>query len=131
MNYLFISTLKEYHNYFEDNLKFPYPSGSDNHLNLKEIAFEISKRLIDILSKDDSGGRPVNGLQKDKYTDEHFRDLILFYEYFDGNNGRGVGASHQTGWTALIANLIMEMEVDEKDNVEDRVLEEKALTGIR
>ncbi|MGB7394554.1 MAG: glucosidase [Pricia sp.] len=109
MNYLFISTLKEYHNYFEDDLKFPYPSGSDHHLNLKDIAFEISKRLIGIFQKDGDGGRPVNRLHKEKYTDEHFRDLILFYEYFDGNNGRGVGASHQTGWTALVANLIEEI----------------------
>ncbi len=109
MNYLFISTLKEYHNYFGDDLKFAYPSGSDNHLNLKEIAFEISKRLISIFSKDENGRRPVNALHHDRYTDQHFKELILFYEYFDGNNGRGVGASHQTGWTALVANLIEEI----------------------
>jgi hypothetical protein len=109
MNYLFISTLKEYHNYFEDDLKFPYPSGSDNHLNLKEIAFEISKRLIAIFKKDRNGNRPVNALHQKKYTDECFKNLILFYEYFDGNNGRGVGAAHQTGWTALVANLIEEI----------------------
>ncbi|MBU2948066.1 MGH1-like glycoside hydrolase domain-containing protein [Zobellia uliginosa] len=109
MNYLFISSFKEYHNYFGDNLKFSYPSGSDNQLNLKEIGFEISKRLIGIFRKDENGNRPVNELDKDKYTDEYFKDLILFYEYFDGNNGRGVGASHQTGWTALVANLIEEI----------------------
>jgi len=109
MNYLFISTFKEYHNYFEDNLKFAYPSGSENYLDLKEIGFEISKRLISIFKADKNGNRPVNALHKEKYTDEHFKDLILFYEYFDGNNGRGVGASHQTGWTALVANLIEEI----------------------
>ncbi|NNE75562.1 MAG: glucosidase, partial [Pricia sp.] len=109
MNYLLISTFKEYHNYFEDNLKFAYPSGSENHLNLKEIGFEISKRLIAIFKKDDNGNRPINALHQEKYTDENFKDLILFYEYFDGNNGRGVGASHQTGWTALVANLIEEI----------------------
>ena len=109
MNYLFISSLKEYHNYFGDDLKFDYPTGSDNPLNLKEIGFEISKRLIGIFKKDENGNRPVNELDKEKYTDEHFKDLILFYEYFDGNNGRGVGASHQTGWTALVANLIEEI----------------------
>ncbi len=109
MNYLFISTLKEYHNYFGDDVKFPYPSGSDNHLNLKEIALEISKRLIGIFKKDKNGNRPVNALHQEKYANEHFKELILFYEYFDGNNGRGVGAAHQTGWTALVANLIEEI----------------------
>ncbi|CAM3402074.1 MGH1-like glycoside hydrolase domain-containing protein [Zobellia roscoffensis] len=109
MNYLFISTFKEYHNYFGDSLKYAYPTGSDNNLNLKDIAFEISKRLIGIFQQDTDGHRPVNELDKEKYTDKHFKDLILFYEYFDGNNGRGVGASHQTGWTALVANLIEEI----------------------
>ncbi|PKA98510.1 glycosyl hydrolase family 63 [Flavobacteriaceae bacterium MAR_2009_75] len=109
MNYLFISTFKEYHNYFEDDLKYAYPSGSDNYLNLKEIAFEISKRLIAIFKEDAEGNRPVNSLDPEKYTDKYFKELILFYEYFDGNNGRGVGASHQTGWTALVANLIEEI----------------------
>ncbi|AYN66284.1 glucosidase [Euzebyella marina] len=109
MNYLFISTFKEYHNHFDDNLKFAYPSGSDNYLNLKEIAFEISKRLIAIFKTNEDGKRPVNALYDKIYTDKYFKDLILFYEYFDGNNGRGVGASHQTGWTALVANLIEEI----------------------
>ena len=109
MNYLFISTFKEYHNYFEDDLKFAYPSGSDNYLNLKEIAFEISKRLIGIFKKDNEGNRPVNALHQEKYADDYFKELILFFEYFDGNNGRGIGAAHQTGWTALVANLIEEI----------------------
>ena len=109
MNYLFISTLKEYHNYFGDDVKFDYPTGSNNRLNLKEIAFEISKRLIGIFKRDEDGNRPVHALHREKYTDEHFKELLLFYEYFDGNNGRGIGASHQTGWTALVANLIEEI----------------------
>jgi hypothetical protein len=109
MNYLFISTFKEYHNYFRDDLKYPFPSGSDNYLNMKQIAFEISERLIAIFEKDKDGNRPVHALDQQKYADEHFKELILFYEYFDGNNGRGVGASHQTGWTALVANLIEEI----------------------
>ena len=109
MNYLFIGTFKEYHNYFEEDLKFQFPSGSGNYLNLKQIGFEISKRLIAMFEKDKDGNRPINALHQEKYTDEHFKELILFYEYFDGNNGRGVGASHQTGWTALVANLIEEI----------------------
>lgn len=114
MNYLFIGTFKEYHNYFEDNLKYQFPSGSGNYLNLKEIGFEISKRLIAMFDKDKDGNRPIHALHKEKYRDEYFKDLILFYEYFDGNNGRGVGASHQTGWTALVANLIEEINRNKK-----------------
>ncbi|WP_273273040.1 MGH1-like glycoside hydrolase domain-containing protein [Maribacter polysiphoniae] len=114
MNYLFIGTFKEYHNYFEDNLKYQFPSGSGNYLNLKKIGFEISKRLIAMFDKDKDGNRPIHALHKEKYIDEHFKDLILFYEYFDGNNGRGVGASHQTGWTALVANLIEEINRNKK-----------------
>lgn len=114
MNYLFIGTFKEYHNYFEDNLKYQFPSGSGNYLNLKEIGFEISKRLIAMFDKDKDGNRPIHALHQEKYRDEHFKDLILFYEYFDGNNGRGVGASHQTGWTALVANLIEEINRNKK-----------------
>lgn len=109
MNYLFISTLKEYHNYFGDSLKLSCPAIHEKPLNLREIALEISMRLIRIFEKDKSGNRPVNALHQEKYTDAHFKDLILFYEYFDGNTGRGVGASHQTGWTALVANLIEEI----------------------
>ncbi len=109
MNYLFINTLKEYHNHFKDDLKFTYPSNGNNQLNLKEIANEISRRLISIFENDEHGDRPVNNPYQKKYRDENFKDLILFFEYFDGNNGRGVGAAHQTGWTALVANLIEEI----------------------
>jgi len=109
MNYLFIGTFKEYHNYFEDDLKYQFPSGSGIYLNMKQIGFEISKRLIAMFEKDKNSNRPIHALHQQKYTNEHFKELILFYEYFDGNNGRGVGASHQTGWTALVANLIEEI----------------------
>ncbi|WP_149274160.1 MGH1-like glycoside hydrolase domain-containing protein [Pareuzebyella sediminis] len=109
MNYLFIGTFKEYHNHFEDRLKFACPTGSDTYLNLKEIAFDISRRLIHIFKKDANDNRPVHLQHQKKYTDPYFKDLILFYEYFDGETGRGVGASHQTGWTALVANLIEEI----------------------
>ncbi|GMN05808.1 glucosidase [Croceitalea sp. MTPC5] len=109
MNYLFINTLKEYHNHFKDDLKFTYPSNGNDRLDLKEIANKISRRLISIFENDEHGDRPVNNPYQKKYRDENFKDLILFFEYFDGNNGRGVGAAHQTGWTALVANLIEEI----------------------
>ena len=110
LNYLFIHALQEYHRYCNDELKFEYPSGAKNQMNLHQISVEIGKRLIKIFEKDADGNRTVNALHKDWYEDEHFKDLILFYEYFHGDNGRGVGASHQTGWSALVANLINEIQ---------------------
>ncbi|MCJ7467082.1 MAG: glucosidase [Maribacter sp.] len=109
MNYLFIHAIKEYHRYCGDDLKFEYPTGSKNELGLHQISIELSKRLIKIFEKDADGDRTVNALYKAKYQDEYFKDLILFYEYFHGDNGRGVGAAHQTGWTALVTNLIEEI----------------------
>ncbi|REG94529.1 MGH1-like glycoside hydrolase domain-containing protein [Algoriphagus antarcticus] len=108
LNYLFIDALKEYFKYAGENLKFEYPTGSKNLLDLNEISQELSKRLIKIFEKNENGDRTVNSLHKKWYADENFKDLILFYEYFHGDNGRGIGASHQTGWTALVANLIQE-----------------------
>jgi hypothetical protein len=110
MNYLFIQAIKEYYSYSGDDLKLEYPTGSNNQLTLKEISVEISKRLIAIFEKDKDGNRVVHALHKDIYAREDFKDLMLFYEYFDGDNGRGIGASHQTGWTSLVANLIDEIQ---------------------
>lgn len=106
INYLFIKALKEYYLYFGSDEKFEFPTNSGNHLDLEAVSDQLSKRLIAIFDKNADGERPVHALHKDIYTDEYFKDLILFYEYFDGNNGRGVGSSHQTGWTALVANLL-------------------------
>ena len=110
INYLFIDALKEYFKFAGEELKFEYPTGSANLLDLNEISIELSKRLINIFEKNESGDRTVNLLHSQWYKDEHFKDLILFYEYFHGDNGRGIGASHQTGWTALVANLIDEIK---------------------
>ncbi|WP_047417572.1 glucosidase [Cellulophaga sp. Hel_I_12] len=112
MNYLFIQALKEYHSYAGDSLKFEYPTGSKKRLTLQEISIEISKRLIAIFEKDEHGDRIVHALHKETYAREDFKDLILYYEYFDGDNGRGIGASHQTGWTSLVSNLIDEIQPD-------------------
>jgi hypothetical protein len=75
-------------------------------MNLDEVADELSSRLQKIFLSDENSGRPVYGGQETLKNDPHWRDHILFYEYFHGDNGRGLGASHQTGWTALVANLI-------------------------
>lgn len=108
INYLFIQSLREYYYHNGDEMKFEYPSRSGVWMDLKQISYEVSKRLITIFQKDEQENRPVHALYDKKYKDEFFKDLILFYEYFHGDTGRGVGASHQTGWTALIANLIDE-----------------------
>lgn len=109
LNYLFIQSLKEYHSYCADSLKFAFPTGSNNVMDLHQISNKIANRLIAIFDKNESGNRPVHALQEQKYKDPYFENLILFYEYFHGESGRGVGASHQTGWTALVANLINEI----------------------
>jgi hypothetical protein len=108
MNYLFIQAIQAYYSYCGDELQFAFPSDSDQLLTLDQISKALSERLINIFLPDKNGNRPVNGLYPQAYQQEHFRDLILFYEYFHGENGRGAGASHQTGWTALVANLIAE-----------------------
>tara|TARA_R110001592_G_scaffold10196_2_gene53333 strand:+ start:2203 stop:4830 length:2628 start_codon:yes stop_codon:yes gene_type:complete len=110
MNYLFIQALREYQTYSGNDFLFEYPTGSTKLLNLKQVSDELSKRLIKMFEKDSEGNRPINKNYEKFYQDPNFKDLVLFYEYFHGENGRGLGASHQTGWTALVANLIEELE---------------------
>ena len=85
------------------------PIGSGRKQSLKEIADELRGRLINIFRRDEKGRRAVFGKYEKMQTDPHFRDHILFHEYYDGDNGRGLGASHQTGWSALVANMIAEL----------------------
>jgi hypothetical protein len=108
VNYLLIESLQKFHFFFGDNYKIECPTGSGKWLNLWEIAGEISQRLTDIFLRDENGRRPVFGGTEKFQTDAHWRDLIPFHEYFHGDNGAGIGASHQTGWTALIAKLIQQ-----------------------
>ncbi|WP_116770602.1 MGH1-like glycoside hydrolase domain-containing protein [Maribacter litoralis] len=112
MNYLFIQALREYQWYSGNDFLFEYPTGSNKLLNLKQVSDELSKRLIHMFEKDEKGNRAINKNYEKYYQDPHFKDLVLFYEYFHGENGRGLGASHQTGWTALVANLIEQLEQD-------------------
>jgi hypothetical protein len=106
VNYLLIESLQKFHHFYGDDLKVECPTGSGNLMNLWEVSQELSRRLSRIFLKDNEGKRPVYG-DLDKFqTDESWRDLILFHEYFHGDNGSGVGASHQTGWTGLVAKLL-------------------------
>lgn len=108
MNYLLIESLRELHKYYGNQLQTDCPTGSGHLCNLDEVATDISKNLISIFTKNENGARKLNGHESIYRNNPDFQDLILFYEYFDGNNGRGVGASHQTGWTGLVAKLINE-----------------------
>ncbi len=106
LNFLLIEALQRYHYYHGSAFKVECPTGSGNMLDLWEVASMISGRLISIFLPDKNGRRPVYGGTELFQTNEHWRDKILFYEYFNGDDGAGLGASHQTGWTALVAKLI-------------------------
>ncbi len=112
MNYLIIQSLKAYSLYLGDNFKVEFPSRSGNFINLTEVAFQLKMRLQRIFTADQNNFRPVYGRFKNFYQRPENRDLILFHEYFHGETGMGLGASHQTGWTGLIASLIQEMGQD-------------------
>jgi hypothetical protein len=105
LNALFIEALYTYYQFYGDELKIRVPSGSGRELNLLEAATELLNRLLNIFRADAGGRRPCHGDERRYASDPHFKDLILFNEYFHGDSGRGCGASHQTGWTALAAVL--------------------------
>ena len=112
MNYLIIESLKAYYNYFKDSLKVQFPTGSNNYLNLKEVADELSMRLLKIYQPDSTGNRPAYGRFRDFYLRPENKGLLLFHEYFHGETGMGLGASHQTGWTGLFATLLQQTGKD-------------------
>lgn len=106
VNFLIIESLQRFHHYYGDDFKVEYPANSGNFFSLLEISNELSKRLSKIFLKDENGSRAAFGNNKKFQTDPHFKDYLFFHEYFHGDNGRGMGASHQTGWTGLIAKLL-------------------------
>ena len=118
VNYLFINAFKTLGSFYEDDLKVECPTGSGNFKNLNDVALEITRRLLYIFEKNDQNERPVHGPYNWFYKKEENCNLVLFHEYFHGDTSHGLGASHQTGWTALIANLILDLkenkEVDQK-----------------
>ena len=106
VNALIIRALMHYYSYYGADFKIECPTGSGNLMNLFEVAREIANRLTRIFLRDETGRRPVFGGSKKFQHDPYWRDHLLFYEYFHGDNGAGIGASHQTGWTGIIAGLI-------------------------
>lgn len=108
VNYLLIESLQKFHHYLGDDFKVECPTGSGRWMNLWEVAAEISQRLTRIFLPDEQGKRPVYGSLSTFQQDPHWQNYILFHEYFHGDNGAGIGASHQTGWTGLVAKLIQQ-----------------------
>jgi hypothetical protein len=106
MNYLLVEALERYHRFYGDALKVECPTGSGRLMNLQQVARELASRLAGIFLPDASGRRPCHGNDRRFAEDPHWKDLVLFHEYFCGDSGRGVGASHQTGWTALAVRFI-------------------------
>jgi hypothetical protein len=106
VNYLIVESLQKFHHYYGDDFKVECPTGSGRFLTVGQVADEVSRRLTRIFLRDESGRRPVLAYHDKLHGDPHFRDYVLFHEYFHGDTGRGVGASHQTGWTGLVAKLL-------------------------
>jgi hypothetical protein len=106
VNFMLIESLYGFHRYYGDEFRVEYPTGSGTRLSLREIADELSTRLTRLFLRGTDGKRPIFGDSPLQQNNPHFRDNVLFYEYFDGDTGRGLGASHQTGWTGLVAILL-------------------------
>jgi hypothetical protein len=107
VNFLLIESLEKFHHYYGDEFRIECPTNSGQFMTIDEVANQLATRLTRIFLKDERGRRPVYGRDQRLQQDPNFRDYVLFYEYFDGDTGRGVGASHQTGWTGLVARLLM------------------------
>jgi hypothetical protein len=108
LNYLLLESLQKLHHYYGEEFRVECPTGSGNMLTLWEVAAEISRRLTRIFLPDATGRRPVHGKDRLYRDDPNWKNLVLFYEYFNGDDGSGVGANHQTGWTGLVAKLLQQ-----------------------
>jgi hypothetical protein len=122
INILLVRALQQFYLYYGDNFKIECPTGSGKMMNLFEVSKEISNRLVSIFTRDENGRRPVYGGTEKFQNDPNWRDLILFYEYYHGDNGAGLGASHQTGWSGVVAKAIQIYGfIDEKKFLEGGV----------
>jgi hypothetical protein len=106
INFLIIDALHKFHSFYGDDFKVECPTGSGVVMSLEEVALELTRRLQRLFAREPSGWRAYLGDSKLQWEDSNFQDNLLFYEHFDGDTGRGLGASHQTGWTGLIALLL-------------------------
>jgi hypothetical protein len=126
VNALLVRALLQLYQYYADDFKVECPTGSGRMMNLFEVAKEISNRLANTFRRDASGKRPVFGGVEKFQTDPHWRDHLQFYEYFHGDNGAGIGANHQTGWTGLIARLIQLFAAEDAKSI----LEESSTAAL-
>jgi hypothetical protein len=106
VNFLIVEALERYHHFYGDGFTIEFPTGSGKRVTLLDVAREIATRLTRVFLPDENGRRPCHGDDARYADDPNWRELVLFYEHFHGDTGRGIGASHQTGWTALVATLI-------------------------
>ena len=106
INYLIIQSIRKFGEFYDATLSIEYPTGSGVYMDLKQVAAELSKRVASLFTLDEKNHRKLHGNQNEFYSRPENRDLVLFYEYFHGDTGSGLGASHQSGWTSLIAQLI-------------------------
>jgi hypothetical protein len=111
LNYLLIESLRRFHRYYSDDFLVECPTGSGKYLTLLQISDFLAQRLIRLFVRDEHGRRPFNGGNRLLQEDPNWNDYILFHEYFNGDNGKGLGASHQTGWTGLVAKIIHDQAV--------------------
>jgi hypothetical protein len=124
VNYLIIEALERYHYFYGDELKVEFPTGSGNLMSLKEVSRQLSLRLVRLFMPDKNGKRPCHGEEPRYASDPDWKNLILFYEYFCADSGRGCGASHQTGWTALVARIIIGLAPGGASGSDDTTREE-------
>ena len=115
LNYLIINALRKYYEYYGDKYTYEFPAGSGTKLNLKQIANQLTKRILKIFEVNDTGKFQYHAGDQPAWAGKDFKDHHLFFEFFNGDTGQGLGASHQTGWTALVANLLLEMDEDGND----------------
>jgi hypothetical protein len=115
VNYLLVEALERYHHFFGDTLQVECPTGSGRRMNLERVARELQERLASLFLPDAEGRRPCHGNDPRFAADPHWRDLVWFHEYFHGDTGRGLGACHQTGWTALVLRCL-ERRASERRN---------------
>jgi hypothetical protein len=108
MNFLLVESLQKFNHYLGDEFKVEFPTGSGQLMTLWQVAGELSRRMTSIFLRDANGRRPVFGDTERFQSDPHWRDLVLFHEYFHGDTGAGIGASHQTGWTGLVTKLMQQ-----------------------
>jgi hypothetical protein len=125
LNFLLVEALQRYHFFYGDELKVEFPTGSGKLMNLQQVSYELNKRLAGLFVPNETGQRPSHGEDRRYADDPAWKDLVLFYEYFHGDNGRGIGANHQTGWTGLIAKSLEDIATNHSRRIAEALMPSK------